>query len=299
MVASWRPCGEQHVWQRRAPSLRPPLPPLPQMPAKKKGKGKKGKDEAPPPEPSEFDDMTIDALRAQIAELKPRLDRAQMDRNQVQLDRVSAQGLQAPPGCLHPAPTLYVCPSACFHVCVDTTAWDRVQCVWCASPARPQRPPACRAAHPTHGATLCTPAGCAGLRAPCARPAQDTLQTFYDITRREVSDFELKVMAKDRDMEVCEDNHRVEVRVYSQKVKHLEYEHSVTLKSIEGESKALVTDEAGEHGYRESTMRSAKDALKMERREKEFEHAMEIQETKLVRTDAAMRRARGVFYCWQ
>ena len=58
------------------------------MAPKKKGKGKKGKDEAPPPEPSEFDDMTIDALRQQIAELKPRLDRAQMDRNQVQLDRV-------------------------------------------------------------------------------------------------------------------------------------------------------------------------------------------------------------------
>ncbi len=60
------------------------------MPAKKKGKKGK-KDEAPPPEPSEFDDMTIDALRQQIAELRPRLDRAQMDRNQVQLDRVGAK----------------------------------------------------------------------------------------------------------------------------------------------------------------------------------------------------------------
>ena len=57
------------------------------MPKGKK-KGKKGKEEAPPPEPSEFDGMTQDQLRAQLAELKPRLDRAQLDRNQVQLDRV-------------------------------------------------------------------------------------------------------------------------------------------------------------------------------------------------------------------
>lgn len=58
------------------------------MPKGKK-KGKKAKEEAPPPEPSEFDGMTVEALRAQIAELKPRVERAQLDRNQVQLDRVS------------------------------------------------------------------------------------------------------------------------------------------------------------------------------------------------------------------
>jgi len=165
------------------------------MPAKKKGKKGK-KDEAPPPEPSEFDDMTIDALRQQIAELRPRLDRAQMDRNQVQLDR-------------------------------------------------------------------------------------DTLQTFYDITRREVSDLDLKVMSKDREMEVAEDNHRVEVRVYSQKVKHLEYEHTITLKAIEGETEGMLKEEGSEHAGREAAMRAAKDALKMEKREKEFEHATEITETKL------------------
>jgi hypothetical protein len=56
------------------------------MPPKKGKKGKK--DDTPPPQPSEFDDMTIDALRGQIAEFKTRVDRAQMDRNQVQLDRV-------------------------------------------------------------------------------------------------------------------------------------------------------------------------------------------------------------------
>ena len=116
---------------------------------------------------------------------------------------------------------------------------------------------------------------------------QDTLQTFYDITRKEVNDLEMRVAAKDREMEVAEDNHRVEVRVYSQKVKHLEYEHSISLKTIEGETTSILRDEGVEHGSREAAMRMAKDALKMEKKEKEFEHATEIQDMKLVRRPTA------------
>ena len=37
---------------------------------------------------------------------------------------------------------------------------------------------------------------------------QDTIQTFYDITHREVETLELKTSAKDREMELMEDNHR-------------------------------------------------------------------------------------------
>ena len=43
----------------------------------------------------------------------------------------------------------------------------------------------------------------------------------------------MAIMAKDREMEIMEDNHRVEVRVYVQKVKHLEYEHKNTLGRVE------------------------------------------------------------------
>lgn len=42
----------------------------------------------------------------------------------------------------------------------------------------------------------------------CCLVLQDTIQTFYDITRREVETLELKTSAKDREMELMEDNHR-------------------------------------------------------------------------------------------
>ncbi len=83
-------------------------------------------------------------------------------------------------------------------------------------------------------------------------------------------------------VQLAEDNHRVEVRVYSQKVKHLEYEHALSLKHIGAETSTMLVDEGVEHGSREAAMRLAKDSLKMERKEKEFEHATEIQEMKLV-----------------
>ena len=41
---------------------------------------------------------------------------------------------------------------------------------------------------------------------------RDTIQTFYDITTKETGDLDQQISAKDREMELMEDNHRVEVR---------------------------------------------------------------------------------------
>jgi len=61
---------------------------------------------------------------------------------------------------------------------------------------------------------------------------RDSIQNFFDITAREVRELDLAISAKDREMELLEDNHRVELRVYQQKVKHLEYEHKNNIKEI-------------------------------------------------------------------
>jgi growth arrest-specific protein 8 len=104
---------------------------------------------------------------------------------------------------------------------------------------------------------------------------QDTVNNFYEIVKREVKEYEMAVMAKDREMELMEENHRVEVRVrwrlswtwweqatddlisglnpiylrppceqvYIQKVKHLEYEHKHSIKGITNEGRQLLHDE--------------------------------------------------------
>lgn len=74
------------------------------------------------------------------------------------------------------------------------------------------------------------------------------VQQFFDITKKELRDYELSIIAKDREMELMEDNHRVEVRVYEQKVKHLEYEHRNGMTRIAKDVEKGLGDEATTHG---------------------------------------------------
>ena len=53
----------------------------------------------------------------------------------------------------------------------------------------------------------------------------------------------MSIAAKDREMEMLEDNHRVELRVYQQKVKHLEYEHRNNIKAIVADGTAVLEEE--------------------------------------------------------
>ncbi|GMI41971.1 hypothetical protein TrCOL_g13764 [Triparma columacea] len=110
---------------------------------------------------------------------------------------------------------------------------------------------------------------------------RDTVQTFYDVTRKEVEDLEMAIAAKDRAMELMEDNHRVEVRVYVQKVKHLEYEHKNNLGAIGKESQDFKEDEIGLHSDRVGLQKGDKESLKDDLKEKNVANAQEIANMKV------------------
>ncbi len=123
---------------------------------------------------------------------------------------------------------------------------------------------------------------------------RDTVQTFYDVTRKEVSELEMAIAAKDRAMELMEDNHRVEVRVYVQKVKHLEYEHKNSLKSIDVDSNNFKAEETGMHDGRVDGLKTDKTNLKEELREKNTTNAQEIENVK-VQHEKILQQMREVF----
>jgi chromosome segregation ATPase len=91
-------------------------------------------------------------------------------------------------------------------------------------------------------------------------------------------ELELAISSKDRDMELLEDNHRVELRVYQQKVKHLEYEHRNNLKAIALDGTTLLDTEAGVHDTREKDLIRVKEQLKSEMVEMELVNASKIAE---------------------
>lgn len=53
---------------------------------------------------------------------------------------------------------------------------------------------------------------------------RDKVEQFYQNTVKEIEEIGVQVLNKETDMENLETNHRVEVKVYLQRVKHLEYE---------------------------------------------------------------------------
>ncbi len=54
---------------------------------------------------------------------------------------------------------------------------------------------------------------------------RDKINTFWEITKRQLETVRAEIRNKDREVEEVEERHAVEIKVYKQKVKHLLYEH--------------------------------------------------------------------------
>ena len=123
---------------------------------------------------------------------------------------------------------------------------------------------------------------------------RDSIQNFFDITSREIKEIELAIATKDREMELLEDNHRVELRVYQQKVKHLEYEHKNGIKGIVKEGSASLDKEQDEHHTRERDLLKLKEQLKFERMEVELVNAQRVAEVR-AQHDKQLAKLRSQF----
>jgi len=54
---------------------------------------------------------------------------------------------------------------------------------------------------------------------------KDMVHDFYHNTRAEIKELEARIKNFDTDMQDMEEKHRTNIKVFMQKVKHLEYEH--------------------------------------------------------------------------
>jgi growth arrest-specific protein 8 len=91
-----------------------------------------------------------------------------------------------------------------------------------------------------------------------------------------VAEVEMAISAKDREMELLEDNHRVELRVYQQKVKHLEFEHKNNIKGIVRDGTGFLETEQEQHATRERDLLKFKEQLKFDQMELEIVNASKI-----------------------
>merc|ERR1719261_534071 len=105
---------------------------------------------------------------------------------------------------------------------------------------------------------------------------RDTIETFSHITKKEMRDLECLIGKCERQMGEMDQNHRTEIRVYMQKVRHLEFEHKNNLKSLANEGEKFEREENRRHDHRESMLKEDKASFKTQLLEQELSNAEQI-----------------------
>ena len=101
---------------------------------------------------------------------------------------------------------------------------------------------------------------------------RDKINTFWEITKKELEEKKAELRNKDREMEEMEERHQVEIKVYKQKVKHLLYEHQNSITQLKTDLEMATKLLQDEHRVRERELKEDKRSLKMELKELELSH---------------------------
>lgn len=101
---------------------------------------------------------------------------------------------------------------------------------------------------------------------------RDKVNTFWEITKRQLEEKKAELRNKDREMEDAEERHQIEIKVYKQKVKHLLYEHQNNIAELKAESSVALKLAQDNHCSKEMDLRKDKRALKVELKEQELSH---------------------------
>ena len=76
---------------------------------------------------------------------------------------------------------------------------------------------------------------------------KDMVQDFYHNTRAEIKELDARVKNLDTDMQSMEEKHRTVIKVYMQKVKHLEYEHANNQDKVRNDAVKVQKEERHYH----------------------------------------------------
>lgn len=113
-----------------------------------------------------------------------------------------------------------------------------------------------------------------------AQVDRDAVERFFEVTKKELRETELSILAKEREMDLLAESHRQEASVYQQKVKHLEYEHRHGMKKLGAEEEMMLKADEDSHLRREANMRAEKSTLKSRVREAEEANAEAVRSMK-------------------
>lgn len=101
---------------------------------------------------------------------------------------------------------------------------------------------------------------------------RDKVNTFWEITKRQLDEKKAELRNKDREMEDAEERHQIEIKVYKQKVKHLLFEHQNNISELKAQNTVALKLAQDEHRGEEGSLRKDKRSLKVSLKEQELSH---------------------------
>eukprot|EP01112_Ceratiomyxa_fruticulosa_P021046 TRINITY_DN7328_c0_g1_i1.p1 TRINITY_DN7328_c0_g1~~TRINITY_DN7328_c0_g1_i1.p1 ORF type:complete len:277 (-),score=82.71 TRINITY_DN7328_c0_g1_i1:74-904(-) len=100
----------------------------------------------------------------------------------------------------------------------------------------------------------------------------DKINTFWEITKKELAERKAELRNKDREMEELEERHQVEIKVYKQKVKHLLYEHQNDITLLKADEETALKLQNDEHRESEYELKKQQKKIKSDLKEVELSH---------------------------
>ena len=110
---------------------------------------------------------------------------------------------------------------------------------------------------------------------------RDRIDTFWEVTRKELEETRAEVRVKDRELEESEERHMMEVKVYKQKVKHLLYEQENNIAELKAENMVSLKVAREEWRQQEQNHLQDKQQLSRELHDKDKEYTQLIRDIKL------------------
>lgn len=127
---------------------------------------------------------------------------------------------------------------------------------------------------------------------------KDMIHDFYSNTKNEIQENESQIRNYETKMENMEEQHKVMIKVYMQKVKHLEYEHDQDRTKVKLEAEKSMTDEREYNTNTEKDMKKDKSEKKIQYGDNDNANLSEIEsveedlKTKLTEVDEVLKASK-------
>lgn len=109
---------------------------------------------------------------------------------------------------------------------------------------------------------------------------RDMFQSYFDIVHDEVGKTEAHIRNIESQMERMQDTHKNDIKIYLQKVVHLEYEHANNIDQISKEAQAEKDQETQKYTQKKAELKATKQRLKAELKKMEMQNEEEIRSAK-------------------